>query len=212
MKTNQIMTRKMGNLDVHQRTKDGYFNATSLLKQWNKKNGAKKEVASFFKMDQTKAFIEVLAAEEDLHTAKSPYVKSRASRGKNAGTWMHPYLYIDFAMWINPKFKYHVIRFVYDQLIEYRHLAGDNYLTICRAVQRFDNVDYRKLAKALNYIVFDKHESGTLRQYATQEELKELVGLQKQFAFAIDMGYIKTFDTLINEMRRIYSIKNNRFI
>ena len=35
MKTNQEMVRKMGNFNVVQRTSDGYFNATYLLKQWN---------------------------------------------------------------------------------------------------------------------------------------------------------------------------------
>ena len=29
------MIRKMGNFEVIQRTKDGFFNATALLKQWN---------------------------------------------------------------------------------------------------------------------------------------------------------------------------------
>ena len=38
MITNQLMLRKMGDFDVIQRTKDGYFNATNLLNQWNKKN------------------------------------------------------------------------------------------------------------------------------------------------------------------------------
>lgn len=35
-----------------------------------------------------------------------PYHKSRANKGDNAGAWMHPILFVDFAMWINPKFKY----------------------------------------------------------------------------------------------------------
>ena len=35
MKTNQNMIRKMGDFEVVQRTKDGMFNATGLLKQWN---------------------------------------------------------------------------------------------------------------------------------------------------------------------------------
>ena len=96
MKTNKVMIRKMGNLEVHQRTKDGYFNATTLLKQWNMLNGTKKEITKFFELDQTKAFLEVLTNEEGLHTQESAYVKSRASRGKNAGTWMHPILYIKY--------------------------------------------------------------------------------------------------------------------
>ena len=35
MKTNQIRIRPMGEFKVTQRTKDGFFNATDLLKQWN---------------------------------------------------------------------------------------------------------------------------------------------------------------------------------
>ena len=35
MKTNVNMIRTMGNFNVTQRTKDGFFNATELLKQWN---------------------------------------------------------------------------------------------------------------------------------------------------------------------------------
>ena len=40
---------------------------------------------------------------------------------------MHPFLFIDFAMWLNVEFKYEVIKFVYDQLIQYRIEAGDTY-------------------------------------------------------------------------------------
>lgn len=35
MKTNQLMKRKMGEFNVTQRTKDGLFCATELLRQWN---------------------------------------------------------------------------------------------------------------------------------------------------------------------------------
>lgn len=35
MKTNQVLERKMGESKVYQRTCDGMFNATILLKQWN---------------------------------------------------------------------------------------------------------------------------------------------------------------------------------
>lgn len=38
-------------------------------------------------------------------------------------------------------------------------------------------------------------------------DLHQLTELQKQLAFAVDMGYIKSFDELINEMRRIWSMK-----
>lgn len=53
MKTNVVMTRKMGNFDVSQRTEDGMFNASTLLEQWNKVNN-KKNVADFLRLDKTK--------------------------------------------------------------------------------------------------------------------------------------------------------------
>lgn len=211
MKTNKVMIRKMQDFEVLQRTKDGMFNATSLLRQWNDKLSMQKEVSKFFELDQTKSFIEVLQSEENLHTQESTYVKSKASRGENAGTWMHPILFIKFAMWINPRFEYFVIRFIYDQLIEFRHSAGDNYRGLTSAVSRFESVNYSQIAKGLNYIVFGKHEED-LRQHATSDQLKQLTELQKQLAFAVDMGYIRSFPELINEMRRIWNMKNKLFL
>lgn len=206
MKTSVNMIRKMGNFDVTQRTKDSFFNATDLIKQWNKYSGQKKEVSKFFELENTKEFITTLMQEDNLHTQDSAYLKSKASRGVNSGTWMTPILFIKFAMWLNSKFEIQVIKFVYDNLMAFRNDAGDNYLGLTNAVQRLNNCDYSQLAKGLNWIVFNRHESG-IRQTATQEQLKELNELQKKLAFAVDMGYIKSFDELINEMRRIWHIK-----
>ena len=57
MKTNQIMIRPMGEFKVIQRTKDAFFNATDLLKQWNQLKGMKKEVNDYFDLSSTKEFI-----------------------------------------------------------------------------------------------------------------------------------------------------------
>ena len=42
MNTNQILTGKMGDFNLNQRTSDGMFNATELLKQWNENSGQSK--------------------------------------------------------------------------------------------------------------------------------------------------------------------------
>lgn len=210
MKTSVNMIRKMGTFEVTQRTKDGMFNATELLKQWNKNKGMKKEVSKFFELEQTKTFIKTLEEKELYHTQDVAYHKSKANKGVNAGTWMHPFLFIKFAMWINPEFELEVIKFVYDQLIEFRHAAGDMYIGLTNALSKFKDVNYSEIAKALNWIIFDKHEKG-IRQTATQEQLKELTDLQKTLAFAIDMNYIKTYQSLLSEMRRLYHMHNNKF-
>jgi hypothetical protein len=204
MKTNKVMIRDMGGLDVHQRTKDGMFNATALLKQWSVKNNSKKVIAHFFENKATEEFIQALG--EDFTHRNSVYVKSRASRGTNAGTWMHPYLFIDFAMWLNPKFKVKVIKFVYDELIKQRHLAGDNYLKLSESGMKLKGYDFREVAIAMQYIVFGNKGKG-LRQQASQEQLKELNDLQSKLSFAIDMRYIKTYSSLIAEMQKIWKLK-----
>lgn len=140
MKTNVVMVRQLEGFEIHQRTKDGYFNANVLLNAWNKKTGANKEIKDFMRNQSTQEFIEEIAFQENLHGEKSPYVTSRARADRGGGTWMHPLLFIDFAMWLNPRFKYHVLKFVYDNLIQFRNDSGDGYIKMCEAIySRFNN-------------------------------------------------------------------------
>lgn len=97
MKTNQIMIRPMGDFKVIQRTKDAFFNATNLLKQWNQLKGMKKEVNDYFGLSSTKEFIYTIMERENYDMGNYPYHKSRANKGDR----MHPLLFIDFAMWID---------------------------------------------------------------------------------------------------------------
>lgn len=89
MKTNQLMKRKMGDFSVTQRTKDGFFNATYLLKQWNQKHTSERKMDNYFNSEKSKEFIFTIMERENLHTPKLVYVKSKASRGENAGTWIN---------------------------------------------------------------------------------------------------------------------------
>jgi hypothetical protein len=59
---------------------------------------------------------------------------------------MHPFLFIDFAMWINPKFKYEVIKFVYDRLIQYRNDAGDAYKEMAKAIAKIVDKSFMQTA------------------------------------------------------------------
>lgn len=210
MKTSVIMTRRMGQFNVLQRTKDGMFNATALLAQWNRTTGDKKEITKFFENQATKQFIEALMEEENLHTQNSAYVKSRASRGDNSGTWMHPYLFVKFAMRLNPRFEVKVVKFVYDELIKFRTTAGDNYNVLARSIAALPDVDYSQVARGLNWIIFDKHERD-IRNTATPKQLQALDDLQRKLAFSVDMGYIRTFPDLMNSMRKIYSRQHAKF-
>lgn len=218
MKTNVVMIRNMGNFQVTQRTKDGMFNAGDLLYQWNKHISSKKRrMSEFLNSPKTEEFKETIIADiisnngniEKPESQVVRIVKGKTSKKgvkSNDDVWMHPYLFIDFAMWINPKFKVQVIKFVYDQLIKNRHSAGDNYKMLSESGAKLKGYNFQEVAKAMNWIVFKKHNKN-LRQIATPEQLKELSDLQTKLSFAIDMGYIKSYKQLMKEMRLIWSTK-----
>lgn len=65
MKTVNVLTRKMGDFNVFQRTSDGYFDANSLLKQWNDNpDNTRRRLDDFMNSGRTKEFISALSEDE----------------------------------------------------------------------------------------------------------------------------------------------------
>lgn len=196
----------MGEFKVIQRTKDGFFCATSLLAQWNEKSGMKKEVTKFFELQSTSELVKVIMERENLNTQDSTYLKTR---GKNGGTWMHPVLFIDFAMWINPHFKYDVIKFVYDEMIKFRNLAGDAYPSMCRAVRSIMpepifREKVKDLARSLNIIVYGKHESEMRNKIGDEAKIREMYELEKQIAQWVNIGLVGNYNQLKAALNKLY--------
>lgn len=124
----------------------------------------------------------------------------------NKHTSCNPYIWVLLAMELNPELYATVVIWLGDNLITNRIEAGDKYNELCRAASKFNDVDYATIGRALNYVVFNQHEK-MLRNTATQKELKEIDDIQKSLAFAINMGYIRTFKELISEMRKLWCKK-----
>ena len=223
MITNQVMKRPMGNFLVEQRTKDSMFNATNLLKQWNKfvddnKEDAqkfgyvKKELKDYLDNKTTQEFVKALANEENLHGGKSPYVTSKARADRGGGTWMHPLMFVDFAMWLNPVFKVKVLKFVYDQMLKYRNDAGDAYKELGKAIgkivsKKFMPVAMCKVAKAINYVVFNEHEHEMRNKHGEESKQYELFKMERQVAMLINDGFLHSYDQVIEYLRKKYSEK-----
>lgn len=210
----------MGQFEVLQRTSDGYFDGNALLSQWNNVIGnTRRRMAEFLESSKTKEFLKALA-EDESHRSKADIGENQLVtkvKGKNTKNgkladkiWFHPLLFIKFAMWINPKFEVQVLRFVYDELIKNRHLAGDKYRTLAKSIGRLYDADYAQTAKCLNYIVFNKHYVG-IRNEATENQLIELHELEDKLAMLIDMDYVNNQQELIIAMRKIYSNKYSKF-
>lgn len=198
------MLRPMGCFSVEQRTKDGMFNATSLLKQWNVSAGEKKEIKKFFENQNTKEFISALIAEENLNGEKSAYL---TSRGKyNGGTWMHPILFVKFAMWLNPRFEVKVIKFIYDQMIAFRNEAGDAYRELSAAVAKIVTPNFmasamRQTAEAINWCVFNQHETAIRNKHGEEVKMRQLFELERKVASLIEDGFITKFDDMMEYLR-----------
>lgn len=195
----------MGCFSVEQRTKDGMFNATALIKQWNETMNEKKELKKFFDNQNTKEFISALIEEEKLNGEKSAYL---TSRGKyNGGTWMHPILFVKFAMWLNSRFEVQVIKFVYDQMIAYRNEAGDAYRELSVAVAKIVTPNFmqsamKQLAQAINYCVFNQHETAIRNKHGEENKMRQLFELERKIASLIDDGFITKFDNVIEYLRK----------
>jgi hypothetical protein len=218
MKTNQVMTRKMGQFDVLQRTSDGMFNATTLLSLWNNANPhQKRDLDNFWKSTNLTELMSEIAENElgfksvDFTDLKSTL--SCARRGKRSGgTWLNPILFVKFAMWLNPRFEYHVLKFVSDELIKYRNDAGDAYREMSAAVQRIvgksemmDKIQH--VAKAINHIVFGARESEIRNKMAEEGSMRELFELERKVASLINEGFITDFKGLIDYLRRLWNAK-----
>lgn len=225
MVTNQIMTREldMGKYKVLQRTSDGFFNASALLDAWNN-GGNTKEIDKFLKIDTTQSLIDEIKNREGNSFFGGKYGKSNFqvvthSKQKPNGKgrpkdvlYMHPVLFIDFAMWLSPKFRYDVIKFCYDKMVEYRKDAGDAYRRMSEAVamivkKEFLRTSICKVSEAVNWIVFNNHYENIRNDHGTEEKMKELYEMEKRVADLISDGFIHSYDELIKYLRELYQRK-----
>ena len=230
MKTNVIVESSSRNLFgqiIRQQTKDGMLNLSDLQEAYTiarVNNGwSDKRVSEILSYTENKERVFYLLEKQGLiKTSLNAFIKDIENQGfarylKNIGvykttgarntktTWVNPYIWVLVAMELNPMLYAEVIGWLTDSLIINRIEAGNFYKELSRSVSKFDNVDYVKMAKGLNYCIFGKHETG-LRNLATKEELKELERLESRLAFAIDMGYIKSFEELIIELQKVYKL------
>ena len=226
MKTNVTLTRKMGEFDVLQRTSDGYFDGSSLLRQWNSGRGnEQRKMDEFLESKNTREFIDALLEEDrenglgenspkiDNQLFKKSRVKVEGKAGRpQVQVYMHPYLFIKFAMWINPRFEVKVIKFVYDELIKYRNDAGDAYIEMSCAVSKitpkhFTQEAIRNVARAINYIVYNNHERGMRNKVGEEVKTRELFEIERDISKLINGDFIKSYDELMNYLRKQWNKK-----
>jgi hypothetical protein len=187
MVTNQIMKREFYDGVICQRTKDSFFNATDLLKRFNEISGSSKVFAEFWSNKTTITFLEVLQNDLVTNVGNPLYLNCyETTRGNKGSTWMHPYLFVKFAMWLSPEFELKIIKWVYDNLIDFRIQSGDHYKEMCKVLadnyedingKKADPFYFVKEANFLNMLVFGNTNSNQ-RNEATPQQLDKMNKLQ----------------------------------
>lgn len=105
----QNLTHRVGVLEVTQRAKDGYINATELCRVYETKTKIKREPREWFETNRANRFIELVSDQ----TGISPYELYQVKRGGDkSGTWIHPDLATPFASWLSPEYELMVSRWV----------------------------------------------------------------------------------------------------
>lgn len=140
MVTNQIMLRQLEQYSVKQRTEDKYFCATDLLNLYNTNNpDRQKRLYDFQNIQDTQEFCEALSKDLNSNNDNIRYLVTdliQAKRWKvNWGTWMHPYVFIKFAMWLSKDLEVKVIKWIYDNLIDFRNEAWSYYREMCTIIK-----------------------------------------------------------------------------
>jgi hypothetical protein len=171
METQVIMKRELFGCEISQQSKTGYFSASELVNagdKWRLANGMKEfQFYQYLKNKSTKEFIEELENKYKLKVLVS-------SKGRNGNTWVHPLLFIDIALAINPKLKIEVYEWLFDNLIRFRNDSGDSYKGMAAAIYlRFTNKREFPvyIAKVANQIKSELKVSDW--QKATEVQLKQ---------------------------------------
>uniref|UniRef100_A0A6M3JZW1 Putative KilA-N domain-containing protein n=1 Tax=viral metagenome TaxID=1070528 RepID=A0A6M3JZW1_9ZZZZ len=210
MKTSQIMLRDLNGVKIRQNHKTSFFNANDLLDLYNERNNENKRLQDYFDNESTKRTktailkeIQNIANQRDLENGLI-----ETKRGKNGGTWVHPYLFIDLAMWLSPEFKVTCIKWIFDNLIEFRDQCGDGFKEVNDALfNRKPNLspfEYANEAKLINKLVFGNPDRGQ-RNGASEEQLQLLKALQRADIKLINEGldYYERFEKL-KEVKSVY--------
>lgn len=130
METEVIMKRKLFGEEISQKSKSEMFSATDLVRAGNKWR-----IMNDIELFSVKKWLARKSTKEFIKELESDYgTVIIRSKGKNRHTWVHPFLFIDLALAINPRLKVEVYRWLYDELLKYRNSSGDSYKKMAGAL------------------------------------------------------------------------------
>jgi len=125
---------------------------------------------------------------------------------------MNKVLFMKFAMWLDPRFEYQVIKFMSDKMLLYRDLVGDGYKNLAKAVSTVvpkNNMQYymQHIARGINYIIAGEHKKMLRNELGEEEKQIEYERLQSHITMSIENGLLCDGESILNHLRGMYSKK-----
>jgi len=181
MKTEVFLQRPLLDGIVRQSNQNEYLNVNDLLiigNRWRLNNGLNVINYQYWeKQSNTQEFLTHLKE----NIGKEPIL---SKRGKTGERWMHPFAFIDLALYLNPKLKLTVYEWIYDQLIKYRNNSGDSYKKMAGAlwINCTNKSNYQKgmmhVAEMIkNACNVNKWENASEQQLKLRDKIHENISL-----------------------------------
>lgn len=204
MKTEVVMKRELLGYQIRQRHQSGYFYTSDLEVVANKvrleHDLPMVSATAYFSLHSTRDFLKALA--EELGQDPTEFI-----RGTGKGRYVHPYVFLDLAMWFNPNFKVKVYQWLFDNLLQVRDNSGDSYKAMAEAIiNNFDLISRlplvlskiaRKIRKACGLPILDQGvwETASKDQLFIRDKIQST---------AITLAYIsKSPEVMIDQAIRI---------
>jgi hypothetical protein len=202
MITEVVMQRRLFDSEIRQQSKTGFFSANDLVLAGNSFRALNKMkpivLQDWLNRETTKEFIQELESQLQIEVKK-------ATRGRYATTWLHPYLFIDLALTISPKLKIEVYSWLFDELLKYRNESGDSYKKMTGAlfVNTTSKSQFSKGVKATARLIKNACQVKDW-ETANQEQLKLRDRIHENIALlcdvlkdnnqAVRLGILKTLE------------------
>ena len=211
MKSNVLLqseSRELLGRNISVMSKDGFVCITEVMDVLSQKRAAMGlEPKRLDHLMSTSSFQEKMnALIKELNISKLTDLKKygmayRRGKGKDQKWFVNPYFFVMIALELDPEIYAKVILWLTDNFIENRNIAGEAYIKMCKSVSsliknKSELSDKIKIvAKAINFIVFNKHEDG-IRNFATKNELNEIISIENAVGAIIDGEFVHSFEEL----------------
>ena len=167
MITEVVMKRELFGHEISQKSQSEFFSATDLVKAGNKWR-----IANGFSDFNLSQYLKGQKTLEFIGEIEKKYGKSMINgRGRNAHTWVHPLLFIDIALALNPKLKIEVYEWLFDNLIKYRNDSGDSYKEMSAAIfTRMGNA--REFQQYIQKVATEIKAALNVKEWETASEIQ----------------------------------------